>query len=554
MGLFVEGLDTLVRKGDFERVKKSIAGGADVNRASKTPGRHHRRPLHTAAHSGHFLIVHLLLEKGAYLNVQDDFGQTPLHHVARTHFVEVAALLLRKGADHTVRDKYGNLAIHVAMSARQSGMQECLWKHAVEHPLEVRYFEGARWHPYDDSAAKAVSFELGEGSAYCALVTTTGTPYIVDFRQQMQINANSLFAKSICWRVPPYGAWNYPQKPFQGLHPGSQDPRYLSSYGPLLQELRSQGLATPTPSLPPPPIYSPRPASTSYHNYPPISNNQPGGSSRSASVTPFPELVSPSLIRSFSLDSSPTPGESLLDPHRPSAPPEIATETATEPESDSERDPSKPHFLAAKPAMFKALRSGSEEYNEVVARFTRGMEKQTRNQPGRTDLGVNSPLTLRPITVTCVYKVRAPEERIKAYNSAVSDRQKIRGNANERLAWHGAPFGSLEHIVLTGFKLSPQSRNGRLYGQGIYFAPERRAYTSAEFAVPDENGEKHMLLCRVIVGAMEVVPFESVQRRPSNSKFDTGTDNANEPTRYVVWEDDVNEHVLPTHIVTFKYC
>eukprot|EP00271_Cylindrocystis_brebissonii_P005044 TRINITY_DN16995_c0_g1_i1.p1 TRINITY_DN16995_c0_g1~~TRINITY_DN16995_c0_g1_i1.p1 ORF type:complete len:560 (-),score=53.29 TRINITY_DN16995_c0_g1_i1:613-2292(-) len=555
-----KGLDSLAFNGDVVAMKKALVRRKDLNAASKNSVKHGRRPLHAAVLSGHEDMVDLLLRHGALVNARDDNGGTPLHYAASTAYLGILELLLANGADHTVRDKRGNLPIHVAVSCGHTENQERLRQRAVEVPLEVRYFEGGEWHPYDASASRAVSFELGDGSSYCALATSTGGTYIVDFREQLQINASSLFAKSVCWRVPPMGAWNTPEKPWQGLHPGSQDPRYLAPYAPLLQELQVQGRG------PQQPIPLALEAHSSYVSYPRIASTHSDSSGiggryplsssfnhpfnhSSASVSPLPSSSAPvplPLPRQHSFaDEPPTPSaqENLLNPHRASAP--------RMPGVYDQGGEGRPHFLSARPAMFKALRSGSVAYNEVVARFMTGMEKPPRVQrQGRSP----SPPVLRPVTVTCVYEVNAPEERIAAFEHSRRERISVRGSANERLAWHGAPFENLEQIVSKGFKLSSEGRNGRLYGQGVYFAPERQAHTSAEFALPDGNGEKHMLLCRVIVGAIEAVPFESVQRGPSSPAFDTGADNASDPTRYVIWEDDVNEHVLPTHVVSFKYC
>lgn len=230
--------------------------------------------------------------------------------------------------------------------------------------------------------------------------------------------------------------------------------------------------------------------------------------------------------------------DSLLNPRRPNS--AVATGMS--------------HSSKPRQGLLKALSSQSIEYNEMVARFVNGMERPPPSAGGSAGSLAEMSDTLRPVTVTKVYVIQTPTAKLEAYEKALEDRATARGTANERFAWHGASFESIDNIVMHGFKVNPQGKNGRLYGQGVYFAPEHRAYTSAEFAIPDEHGEKHMLLCRLVAGSMEVVPFESTQSGPSSRKYDIGTDNADEPTRYVVWEDDVNEHVLPTHVVSFKYC
>lgn len=215
----------------------------------------------------------------------------------------------------------------------------------------------------------------------------------------------------------------------------------------------------------------------------------------------------------------------------------------------------------------QALRSGTDEYNQVVASFVAGMQKEagavSLNPTNASSSSAAAAAAaaeaeeegLRPVTVSSVQKILLPSSRTEAFAEAIKELQAARGgDGNVRMAWHGAPRIALNRIVNDGFALSLASRNGRLYGDGIYLAPERRAYTSAEFAMADNEGRKHMLLCEVALGSVEAVPFGSSQRRPSSLRFDTGADNVANPSRYVVWEEDVNDLVFPTHLVSFRYC
>lgn len=68
----------------------------------------------------------------------------------------------------------------------------------------------------------------------------------------------------------------------------------------------------------------------------------------------------------------------------------------------------------------------------------------------------------------------------------------------------------------------------------------------------DDNGEKHVVLCRVILGSVEKVDLGSDQSHPSSVDFDTGADDPNNPTHHVVWFSNVNTHVLPECVVSFK--
>lgn len=68
----------------------------------------------------------------------------------------------------------------------------------------------------------------------------------------------------------------------------------------------------------------------------------------------------------------------------------------------------------------------------------------------------------------------------------------------------------------------------------------------------DDNGEKHVILCRVIVGNVEKVEFGSKQSHPSAVNFDTGVDDPENPKWYVVWCSNMNTHVLPEFVLSFR--
>lgn len=61
-----------------------------------------------------------------------------------------------------------------------------------------------------------------------------------------------------------------------------------------------------------------------------------------------------------------------------------------------------------------------------------------------------------------------------------------------------------------------------------------------------------MVLCRVIMGNMEVVHPGSTQCYPSGEGFDNGVDDLQNPTRYVVWTMNMNTHIYPEYVISFK--
>lgn len=75
---------------------------------------------------------------------------------------------------------------------------------------------------------------------------------------------------------------------------------------------------------------------------------------------------------------------------------------------------------------------------------------------------------------------------------------------------------------------------------------------SASYCDVDENGARHMLFCRVIVGNMELLHPGSKQFHPGSKDFDSGVDGLQDPKHYIVWNMNMNTHIYPEFVVSFK--
>lgn len=67
-----------------------------------------------------------------------------------------------------------------------------------------------------------------------------------------------------------------------------------------------------------------------------------------------------------------------------------------------------------------------------------------------------------------------------------------------------------------------------------------------------QDPEKHVVLCRVVLGNVEKVHIESNQTSPSREEFDTGSDDPKNPNWYVVWGHDMNRRITPICVVSCK--
>uniref|UniRef100_A0A699PY48 Probable inactive poly [ADP-ribose] polymerase SRO5 n=1 Tax=Tanacetum cinerariifolium TaxID=118510 RepID=A0A699PY48_TANCI len=73
-----------------------------------------------------------------------------------------------------------------------------------------------------------------------------------------------------------------------------------------------------------------------------------------------------------------------------------------------------------------------------------------------------------------------------------------------------------------------------------------------ESAIFDDDGVKHILLCRVLLCKTEVVNRFSTQCHPSSEEFDSGVDNTVTPKKYIIWSSQMNTHILSKFVICFK--
>ncbi|KAL3627638.1 hypothetical protein CASFOL_029001 [Castilleja foliolosa] len=153
--------------------------------------------------------------------------------------------------------------------------------------------------------------------------------------------------------------------------------------------------------------------------------------------------------------------------------------------------------------------------------------------------------------VVAVHEIKyTGQVRLECFRQAVAARRG--GDANVQYGWYGGSRAEICDILRYGFGRCGIFDEGLSHGVGVYLSPENNQLDSVMRTREDENGIRHMLLCRIILGKTENIRAGSEQVYPSSTEFDTGVDNPLEPSTYIIWSAYMNSHILPVSIFSFK--
>lgn len=144
--------------------------------------------------------------------------------------------------------------------------------------------------------------------------------------------------------------------------------------------------------------------------------------------------------------------------------------------------------------------------------------------------------------------------RLELFQKHVEAKKKYRGNANVRYAWLAYSKLAAENIILRGIVEIKNHVHvyGPVFADGILLFPANCASICASSSAADENGLIHMMLCRVILGNVEVVQNGSNQCQPSDCDYDSGVDDPHSPKKYVIWNRNKDTHIYPEIYVSVK--
>ncbi|KAK4375194.1 hypothetical protein RND71_005871 [Anisodus tanguticus] len=141
--------------------------------------------------------------------------------------------------------------------------------------------------------------------------------------------------------------------------------------------------------------------------------------------------------------------------------------------------------------------------------------------------------------------------RLELFEKQVEITKKYRGNANVRYAWLAASKDLISTIMNYGLAHGGPKDKTK-FGVGVHLSARDCASKSAINCDVDENGVHSLVFTRVILGNVEPLHWGSEQCHPSDEKYDSGVDHLENPTYYVVWNMNMNTHIYPEYVVSFR--
>ncbi|KAL1211114.1 putative inactive poly [ADP-ribose] polymerase SRO1 [Cardamine amara subsp. amara] len=152
----------------------------------------------------------------------------------------------------------------------------------------------------------------------------------------------------------------------------------------------------------------------------------------------------------------------------------------------------------------------------------------------------------------CQISSEIAKARLSLFQKQADITKKRQGDANIRYAWVPAKKEVLSAVMMHGLGVGGAFIRKSMYGVGVHLTAANYPGLSARFCDIDENGVRHMVLCRVIMGNMEPLRGDKAQFFTGGEEYDNGVDDVQSPKHYIVWNMNMNTHIYPEFVVSFK--
>lgn len=144
------------------------------------------------------------------------------------------------------------------------------------------------------------------------------------------------------------------------------------------------------------------------------------------------------------------------------------------------------------------------------------------------------------------------QSRRELFEKQAEITRKCRGNANIQSAWLPSSKEAISALTEYGLGYYGQASVKSRYGIGVHMTAASFPSMSASYCDVDEKSVQHIVLCRVIMGNVEVIHPGSKQCYPSSNAYDSGVDDLQNPRQYIIWNMNMNTHIHPEFVVSFK--
>ncbi|KAG2314866.1 hypothetical protein Bca4012_065676 [Brassica carinata] len=221
-------------------------------------------------------------------------------------------------------------------------------------------------------------------------------------------------------------------------------------------------------------------------------------------------------------------------------------------EEDSDESGENMDDVPAEDSCSRKIEAAVSNWNETDAIAVSPAGAEGLDKDGVKKMFATGTVSLGHVAVLDVgrFSSEIAEARLALFKKLAEITKKHRGDANVRYAWLPAKREVVSSVMMRG--LGGALIRKSIYGVGLHLTAADCPYFSARYCDIDENGVRYMVLCRVIMGNMELLRGDKSQFFSGGEKYDNGVDDVENPKNYIVWNMNMNTHIFPEYVVRFK--